>query len=182
MPNIISIFTSKKKRKYSAFLITMIAVLTVVIIYAQLAIVAVYDENYTLRRMDNIHSRQLNRLFEENNRTLNDTSRMNILAFMVFQDNTDKHEYIPDVYVCRHFAYDFVANATVAGLRCGYVTLRFENGGSHAVVAFNTTRYGTVFIEPQDDYFVDVKIGIEYYKGTVITDYDIVWNDDFLKK
>lgn len=161
-------------------LVILVIALLAGIVYYHVNFVDVCDERTAFRRLNNIHSKQLSRILEKYNHTLNDTSRMNVLAFMVFQDDTDKHEYIPGVYVCRHFVYDFIANATAAGLRCGYVIVKFEDGNNHAVVAFNTTRYGIVFADIQYDTFVDVEIGTKYYdEGARVTGYEIIWNDEF---
>lgn len=76
-------------------------------------------------------------------------------------DQTDKHEYTEN-YTCFNFAADFKSNAFKAGYRCGFVYIEFSDG-AHAIVCFNTTDKGIIFIEPQDDNIVEVKMGIHYW-------------------
>lgn len=80
------------------------------------------------------------------------------------RDLTNQHifegEY-PGAYDCENFASDVVNNAEAEGIRAAVVILEFKEGG-HAIVAFETTDRGLIFIEPQNDSEVDVKEGIRY--------------------
>ncbi len=76
-------------------------------------------------------------------------------------DQTDKNEY-NDTYVCRHFACDFNNNALEAGYRVAFVLIAFPES-SHAIVGFNTTDRGMIFIEPQTDEVMKVEVGRSYW-------------------
>ena len=101
----------------------------------------------------------------------------------IAQDQTDKNPYIPDVYICLNFAADVKNNAFKAGYRCGFVYIEFPES-AHAIICFNTTDHGLIFIEPQDDRIVTVNIGIQYWRDNgyeppsyndTITNYIIIW-------
>ncbi len=76
-------------------------------------------------------------------------------------------------YECRHFATEVDNNAEAAGLRCGFVLLCYENY-QHAVVAFETTDRGMVYIEPQTDVAIEVEVG-GMYQGEEIEEILIAW-------
>ena len=96
-----------------------------------------------------------------------------LLNFLL-NDKTDQKAYVPDVYVCRHFARDVHNNAETAGIRAAWVSIDFESGGAgHALNAFKTTDRGLVFIDctgqvaSQSSLFsydktVDVRLGKSY--------------------
>jgi len=88
---------------------------------------------------------------------LRNPSMLEVYDF-IFSDKTDENEYVIDEYTCVNFAADFKENAFEMGYLCYYVSLRFPDGG-HALVAFNTTDRGLVYIEPQDDGIVEPQIG-----------------------
>jgi hypothetical protein len=56
---------------------------------------------------------------------------------------------------------------------CGFVLLCFDQG-QHAVVAFNTTDRGLIYIEPQTDAAIEPKVG-EKYEGKEIKEILIAW-------
>jgi hypothetical protein len=59
------------------------------------------------------------------------------------------------------------------GLVCGFVLLCFDQG-QHAVVAFNTTDRGLIYIEPQTDAAIEPKVGGKY-EGKEIKEILIAW-------
>ncbi|MGC8935909.1 MAG: hypothetical protein ACP5KV_00890 [Candidatus Methanomethylicaceae archaeon] len=74
-------------------------------------------------------------------------------------------------------------NAFAAGYKCGFVYIKFKDS-AHAVVCFNTTNRGLIFVEPQYDQIVTLKIGESYaaQNGYILPSYDdkilsyvIVW-------
>lgn len=77
-------------------------------------------------------------------------------------DRTDTHAYIEGQYECDDFAADFKNNAFRKGYRCGYVVIDFPDS-RHAIVCFNTTDRGLVFIEPQDDDPGNLALGQHYW-------------------
>ena len=91
----------------------------------------------------------------------------------ILNDPTNTKAYIPGKFVCSNFAEIIHNNAEVAGIRCAWVAVDFENGvPSHSCNAFNTVDKGIVFIDctgtlnPQPgskpDFIVDVRIGRLY--------------------
>lgn len=78
-------------------------------------------------------------------------------------DRTDKHPYIEGEYVCENFAVDVCNNAEARGIRCAYVSIHYPEGG-HAIVAFNTTDRGLVYIEPQTDDEMNIATGKHYWQ------------------
>jgi hypothetical protein len=100
----------------------------------------------------------------------------------ISSDETDEHEYSDPDYVCWNYATDFANNAFNAGYRCGWVYLELAES-AHAIVCFNTTDRGLVYIEPQDDSMVVLNIGQPYwdrqkysptYDDTIIR-FTIIW-------
>jgi hypothetical protein len=106
---------------------------------------------------------------------IRDPTYREMLDFIA-EDQTDKNEY-SETYRCFHFTADVKQNALKAGYRCGFVYIEFTFG-SHAIVCFNTTDRGIIFIEPQTDEIVQVVVGKFYERiyiaGTIKT-YLIIW-------
>ncbi len=70
------------------------------------------------------------------------------LKTFLFQDRTEKHTYIEDVYDCSEFSMDVHNNAEAAGIRGAVVHVDFRNElVGHALNAFLTTDYGLVYID-----------------------------------
>jgi hypothetical protein len=80
------------------------------------------------------------------------------------QDETSEQEYLENEYICVDFAADVKANAAREGLRCAYVVIEYLGLTGHAIVAFDTTDRGLVYIEPQFDWEVEPEIGQRYYQ------------------
>lgn len=83
-----------------------------------------------------------------------------------------------DWYDCVYFSRDVKKNAIKEGIRCAYVYIckfnKFNEKKPHALVAFNTTDRGVIFIEPQLDKEMKVAVGSKYWSDT-ITSYRIYW-------
>ncbi|MEM2091895.1 MAG: hypothetical protein QXR59_01240, partial [Candidatus Bathyarchaeia archaeon] len=113
--------------------------------------------------------------------TIRDPTYQEALSF-IFWDQTDKNEYNPENYTCLNFAADVKNNAFKAGYRCGFVYIRFPVF-AHAIVCFNTTDHGLIFIEPQTDEIVKLEIGKPYWDRTkymvpyddTVVSYVIIW-------
>ncbi|MEM3673540.1 MAG: hypothetical protein QW468_04890 [Candidatus Bathyarchaeia archaeon] len=90
----------------------------------------------------------------------------------IASDKTDENEYSKN-YTCFHFTRDVKSHAFDAGYLCGFVYIEFRDG-AHAIVCFNTTDHGIIFIEPQDDEIVTLIIGQPYWNRTKYSppDYD----------
>jgi hypothetical protein len=82
-------------------------------------------------------------------------------------DPTSEKEYVAGLFECRHFATEVDNNAKAAGWQCGFALLCYANG-QHAVVAFNTSDMGIIFVEPQTDGVIDVAVGGTYQNQTII--------------
>lgn len=93
---------------------------------------------------------------------LYDLSYGDLMTFLRM-DKTDEHDYDIDEYNCYDFSRDVCNNAFDNGIHCGFVYMEFIEGG-HAIVAFNTTDQGLVYIDPQyDDEISPPEVGKEFY-------------------
>ncbi len=87
-----------------------------------------------------------------------------LMAFLA-ADQTEKHEYILNVYDCSQFSRDLHNEAEAAGIRAAEVQLWFANDSSgHALNAFITTDYGLVYVDctTGPDKIARVKLDKEY--------------------
>ena len=89
------------------------------------------------------------------------------LRDFILRDPTNRNKFILNQYECRHFATEVNNNAEAEGLRCAFVLLCFERG-QHAVVAFDTTDRGLVYIEPQTDARIHPEVGGKYQAKKII--------------
>ena len=94
---------------------------------------------------------------------------------------TESYQY--PHYVCTHFAKVLFDAATVRGIRCAYVTVRFENSEAHAIVAFETD-CGLTYFEPQTGDQEYLAVGRPYGSqldgvpsDCPVERIDIEWND-----
>lgn len=113
---------------------------------------------------------------------MRDPTYFEVLKF-IEQDTTDLLPYIKDQFVCHDYVKNFKNNAFKLGFRCYYVCVYLE-GGLHTITAFNTTDRGFVFIEPQSDDIVDLKVGEQYnqlIKGSIrLLGNDLILNFDYM--
>lgn len=65
-------------------------------------------------------------------------------------DPTDRNNYTDD-YICWNFGCELIQNAINNGIEAHLIGLLFDNPPHHAVVAFNTSDMGTIYVEPQND-------------------------------
>ena len=98
--------------------------------------------------------------------TLRDPSYQEMKDFLK-QDETSEQEYLKNEYICVDFAANVKANAAKEGIRCAYVVIEYLGITGHAIVAFDTTDRGLVYIEPQFDWDVEPEIGRRYYECVV---------------
>ncbi|MCW4048939.1 MAG: hypothetical protein NWE89_04300 [Candidatus Bathyarchaeota archaeon] len=85
------------------------------------------------------------------------------------KDKTDQLQYEEMYFDCDDFAAIVKQNAFENGYRCFFVTMEFPGGPGHAIIAFETTDSGLIFVEPQSDKIMNVEIGEPYWDKTVIT-------------
>ena len=95
------------------------------------------------------------------------------LRAFILKDPTNRNDFILNQYECRHFATDVNNNAEANGLRTAFVLLGYDRG-QHAVVAFETTDRGLVYIEPQTDAAIHPEVGGKY-QGKEIKEILIAW-------
>jgi hypothetical protein len=127
---------------------------------------------------------------------LKDPSYLEMRSFLA-SDNTDSQTYDEIDYNCYDFASSVCNHAFELGYRCGFVYIELSNStedftagrptAAHAIVCFNTTDKGLIFIEPQSDLEVSLTIGepitvifpewgFSYYlMPEIILDYGIIW-------
>ena len=85
----------------------------------------------------------------------------------ILKDTTSRKIFVLNKYECRHFATEVDNSAEATGWRCAFVLLCYKQG-QHAVIAFDTIDRGLVFIEPQTDAAIDVKVGGTYQNQEII--------------
>ena len=117
---------------------------------------------------DTLSSLQVNydRLTAGYGYVLRDPSYQEMKAFLK-QDETSEQEYLRNEYICVDFAANVKANAAEEGIRCAYVVIEYLGITGHAIVAFDTTDRGLVYVEPQFDWDVEPEIGRRYYECVV---------------
>ncbi len=91
----------------------------------------------------------------------------------ILRDPTSRNSFVLYQYECRHFATAVNNNAEALGLRCAFVLLCFDRG-QHAVIAFETTDRGLVYIEPQTDAVIHPEVGGKF-QGREIKEILIAW-------
>ena len=85
----------------------------------------------------------------------------------ILKDTTSHKPFVINKYECRHFATDVNNNAEAAGIRCAFILLCYRNG-QHAVVAFETTDRGMIYIEPQTDAAIQPEVGGQYQNQEIV--------------
>ena len=70
-------------------------------------------------------------------------------------------------YVCWNYAADVNNNADKVGIRCSYTMVIFNDGLSHAIVAFETTDRGIIYISPQTDCEIPLEVGYKNWEAVV---------------
>lgn len=104
------------------------------------------------------------------------------LVKFLAKNQVSHRAWIPGKYVCVDFAADINNDAEDAGFRSAYVWIieGYGSNGSkwgHLLNGFQTVDKGLIFIEPQTDAYVDVKIGGRYYPyiQDTIKEIIIIW-------
>lgn len=90
-----------------------------------------------------------------------------VLEF-IQEDETDEMDYIEGEFECLDFCMMFRNNAFKKGYISYTVWIDWVGQTSgHSIIAFNTTDRGMVYLDPMIDYFVDLQVGIDYWKDAV---------------
>lgn len=111
---------------------------------------------------------------------LRDPTYAEMLEFIAW-DTTDSNEYTSS-YRCEEFSLDVKLNAIAYGYNCEMLYIKFTVS-AHAIVFFDTTDRGRVYIEPQTDDVVILLIGQSYsaingfipHQGDIIEWFDVLW-------
>jgi len=85
----------------------------------------------------------------------------------IARDHTDNLRYDDNLFTCNDFAMTVKRNAYEAGFLCYYVYVDIGAYG-HAMVAFNTTDSGLIFIEPQNDSEVKISSRETYFRDKIL--------------
>jgi len=80
----------------------------------------------------------------------------------LMNDWTQTTVYDLNNYNCVDYSIDVVNNAEAQGIRAAIVLLEYNEPTGHAIVAFDTTDRGLVFVEPQSDLTVYPVVGKRY--------------------
>lgn len=98
------------------------------------------------------------------------------------QNQTNKRAYRWEIYMCHQYSQDTVNHAKSYGIRAGYALLYFPDSRSrmwgHAIICFNTTDKGLIFVEPQLDKEVKVEVGKSYWDQNGLSGVSGVGYDD----
>jgi len=115
------------------------------------------------------NSTQLSNLLSGDTYEFYDPTYAEVAQFMT-NDNTDALAYDAQNFNCLHFSRAFIANARQLSMRCASVIINFdETNVSHAIVGFNTSDNGMVYIEPQFDEWVEnLEPGNDYWTECVV--------------
>jgi len=73
------------------------------------------------------------------------------MEIFLHNDKTDENSYINGKYMCKEFSTDLINNAIKQKIRCAFVVIDKVGEIDHAIVAFNTTDQGLIYIEPMSD-------------------------------
>jgi hypothetical protein len=92
-----------------------------------------------------------------------------VLEF-IGEDKTDEVEYVEGEFECLDFCMMFRNNAFKKGYISYTVWIDFEGQTfGHTIIGFNTTDRDMVYLDPQLDYFVDLGVGVDYWKDAVLS-------------
>lgn len=142
-----------------------------IVIIAQNTIDGLVHKNKDLQVQVLIYNAQIEQLFKHYNHTIHDPTYAEMTLFLE-RDDTNKTEYAEE-WNCINFSISLIANATLQGIRCGFVTLDFDQI-LHAVVAFDTDR-GMIYIDPQDDTVVYFEIGKTHPEYGKLKTMNVIW-------
>lgn len=92
-----------------------------------------------------------------------DITKSELLKFLK-NDKTDKIEH-NETFDCENYAAVLKQNAFNKGYQCYIVLIEFEES-AHVLNAFNTTDKGFLYVEPQTDDIVDVRLHSSYWDRT----------------
>jgi hypothetical protein len=83
-------------------------------------------------------------------------------------DKTNYKKYDDETFNCAHYSLEVNNESESRGIRCAFVVVNLSGGVAHALVAFNTTDKGILYIEPQSDEKVNLEVGKDYWADCVV--------------
>lgn len=83
-------------------------------------------------------------------------------------DKTNYKKYDEETFNCAHYSLEVNNESESRGIRCAYVFVNLSGEVAHALVAFNTTDKGILYIEPQSDEKVNLEVGKDYWADCVV--------------
>lgn len=95
-------------------------------------------------------------------------------------DTTNQHTWT-ESYTCFNFCNDVITHAYSQGIRVGFVYIAYYDDTSHAIICFDTTDRGIVYVEPQTDEIIPLStntvypIGSPYEFYAMIEYFTIIW-------
>ena len=133
-------------------------------------------EQTNLSLQENIS--ELEKLRSGNKYELHDPT-YNEVANFIASDTTDEIPYDGETFDCEQFSQLVNNNSENQGIRCAYVILYFNDTNTgHAIVGFNTTDRGMVYIEPQSDEWVEnLEVGNDYWTDCIVPNGDYYYED-----
>lgn len=97
-----------------------------------------------------------------NSRLINFNPTLQEVKKILREDDTERKKYIDDTFNCVDFSNRLIQEFLKRGIFACKVTLYFDDG-AHAIVSVDTSDYGIIYIEPQDDEIINVlSIGEDY--------------------
>lgn len=94
------------------------------------------------------------------------------------KDKTDAVPYGDNNFTCVDYSAQVKSNAELDNIRCGFMYIWNLDGTAHAIVVFDTTDRGFVYVEPQFDWVIpEPKAGLCYDKlvSSVSDSYDYTY-------
>lgn len=147
------------KKARNVFLTALYFSITIALVVSVIHMVTycgdISSERNELYCKEAMHSEILEELYGEYGIELQDPTYLEMAMFLTSDINGRIYE--EHGYNCVNFTADLIANATMNGWRCGFVSIRFNGRRGHAIVAFETVDEGLIskidihWIPPQEE-------------------------------
>ena len=143
------------------------------------------DEIMTIKRLNNDNNRSIRNqireniiLMEENNdlrSRINTEQKIKMnpsyaeVKRFISQDKTDQKLYYQNLFDCTEYSNTLIKNALEEGIFACFIELNIDTDddgiidGGHAAVQFMTSDLGIITVEPQNDKFIEVGLGIDWW-------------------
>jgi hypothetical protein len=110
--------------------------------------------------------------------TQHDPTYLEVVRF-IQKDTTDLFTYNETYFNCMYFAQYVDINVERQGIRCALVVLYFNGtDAGHAIVGFNTSDKGMVYVEPQSDEWVqNLVVGNDFWTDCIVPNGDYYYDE-----